>query len=135
MPNASPQDDHSAAAAALPVLVSEVYRAAPPPLRARLLECLLRPVGPLALVAIASGAFGAFLQRRTGAGGRLAADDVAGISTAHLAELAGSLEQACPDVFQQLPAVLAGTPLAVATGSGALLLATVLRRAPTAAQP
>jgi hypothetical protein len=114
---------------ALPVLVSEVYRVAPAPLRVKLLECLLRPVGPLALAVIASGAFGAFLQRRTWAGASLSIDDVATISAEQFSELAGYLEQASPEVFLRVPAVLAGSPWDVATGSGALLLALVLQRA------
>jgi hypothetical protein len=114
--------------AALPTWVSDVYCAAPAPLRVKLLECLLRPVGPLALAVIASGAFGAFLQRRTWAGAHLSVDDIGAISGEQLFELAGYLEQASPEVFLQMPAVLAGSPLAVATGSGALLLAALLQR-------
>jgi hypothetical protein len=119
----------SHADAALPAIVCEVYRAAPAPLRARLLECLLKPVGPLALTVIASGAFGAFLQRRPWAGASLSIDDVASVSAEQLLELAGYVEQASPDVFLQMPALVAGSPLAVATGSGALLLAARLQRA------
>lgn len=114
----------------LPALAREVYRAAPAPLRAKLLECLLKPVGPLALAVIASGAFGAFLQRRTWAGASLSADDIGAISAEQVSELARYLEQASPDVFLQMPALLAGSPLAAATGSGALLLAVLLKRAP-----
>jgi hypothetical protein len=104
-------------------------------LRVKLLECLLRPVGPLALAVIASGAFGAFLQRRTWAGASLSIDDVATISAEQFHELAGYLEQASPDVFLRVPAVLAGSPLAVATGSGALLLALLLQRAAARPRP
>jgi hypothetical protein len=134
--HSSPQT-HAAATTppALPALVSEVYRAAPAPLRVKLLECLLRPVGPLALAVIASGAFGAFLQRRTWAGASLSIDDVATISAEQFHELAGYLEQASPDVFLRVPAVLAGSPLAVATGSGALLLALLLQRAAARPRP
>jgi hypothetical protein len=121
---------HPSSAAELPALVSDIYRAAPAPLRAKLLECLLKPVGPLALAVIASGAFGAFLQRRTWAGASLSADDIGAISAEQFSELARYLEQACPDVFLQMPSLLAGSPLAVATGSGALLLAVLLKRTP-----
>ena len=46
-------------------LVSEVYGESEPSLRARLLECLLRPVGPvrsLRLVAVAAGTFSRILH-------------------------------------------------------------------------
>jgi hypothetical protein len=45
------------------------------------------------------------------------------------------MPDASPQDIHSPAAVMAGTPRAVATGSGARLLATVLRRAPTAAQP
>ena len=48
---------------ALPVLIAQVYEWADRPLRAQLLECLLQPLGPLALVAVADGAFGTFVHR------------------------------------------------------------------------
>jgi hypothetical protein len=125
--NSSTKDAaHSVAGATLPTLVSDVYRAAPAPLRAKLLECLLRPVGPLALAVIASGAFGAFLQRRTWSPVSLSLDEVARISGDHLFELAGYLEQSSPEVFLQMPGLLASSPLGLAAGSGALVLA--LRR-------
>ncbi|HYA65307.1 MAG TPA: hypothetical protein VEE84_01370, partial [Burkholderiaceae bacterium] len=49
----------------MPELVSEVYRRSPALLRTKLLECLLRPVGPLALVALSTGAFSHLLHRLT----------------------------------------------------------------------
>src|SRR5438132_13457991 len=47
------------AAPAIPELIADVYAHAAAGFRARLIECLLRPVGPLALVTIAAGTFGA----------------------------------------------------------------------------
>jgi hypothetical protein len=44
-------------------LVSRVYRAANGAIRADMLASLLRPLGILSLVAVASGAFGRLLQR------------------------------------------------------------------------
>jgi len=107
----------------LPTLVSEVYRAAPAPLRAKLLECLLRPVGPLALAVIASGAFGTFLARRTWTPVSLSIEEAARVTGQPVFELAAYLEQSCPEVFSQMAAVLGNSPLALATGGGALLLA------------
>jgi hypothetical protein len=42
----------------IPELIADVYANAAAGLRARLIECLLQPVGPLALVTIAAGTFG-----------------------------------------------------------------------------
>ena len=69
--------------------------------RRKLLEGLLRPVGSLAMAAVASGAFGAFLLRR------VTLDDVARISVEQLAELARFVEQCNPDVLQQVLSMLA----------------------------
>ncbi len=54
----------AASADPVPRLVTRVYVAADERLRARLLAQLLKPLGPLGMVAIAAGAFAGFLQRR-----------------------------------------------------------------------
>jgi hypothetical protein len=64
-------------------------------------EGLLRPVGSLALSAIASGAFSAFLLRR------VTLEDVAGITADQMAELASFVAQVNPDVLQQILSMLA----------------------------
>jgi hypothetical protein len=115
------------AAGTLPALVSEVYQAAPAPLRAKLLECLLRPVGPLALAVIGSGAFGMFLARRTWTPVSLSMEEAARVTGRPVFELAAYLEQSCPEVFLQMAVLLGNSPLALATGGGALLL-TLQRR-------
>jgi hypothetical protein len=69
--------------------------------RRKLLEGLLRPVGSLAMAAVASGAFGAFLLRR------VTLDDVARITAEQLAELASFVAQCSPDTLQQILSMLA----------------------------
>lgn len=118
----------------VPRLIAEVYAAAAGPLRARLLECLLRPVGPLALAGLAAGAFGAFLHR--GGSRRLAVslDDAARISAHQVLDLAGFVAQIGPESFQQVAAVLADNPLGLAAmgGSALVLLLRALGRSPPA---
>ena len=89
------------ARSALPELVADAYRGAAAPVRRKLLERLLRPVGSLALAAIASGAFSAFLLRP------VALDDVARISADQMAELARFVEQCNPEVLPQSLSMLA----------------------------
>jgi len=86
---------------ALPELISDAYRRAAAPVRRKLLEGLVRPVGSLALAAIASGAFGSFLLRR------VTLDDVAVITSEQVAALARFVDQVSPDVLQQLLSMLA----------------------------
>ena len=106
----------------IPELVSEVYKQAPAPLRAKLLECLLRPVGPLALVAIAAGAFGRFLHRLTGDAVPISLDDAARITSDHVLELARYVQQCSPDALLQIGSLIADRPIGLATISGSALL-------------
>jgi len=106
----------------IPELVSEVYDQAPAPLRAKLLECLLGPVGPLALVAIGAGAFGRFLYRLTGDAVPISLEDVARISSNHVLELARYVEQCSPGALLRLGSLIGASPIGVATISGSALL-------------
>jgi len=106
----------------IPELIADVYSAATAPLRARLLECLLQPVGPLGLVAIAAGAFGEFLHRGSYKQLAVSLDDAARISADQMLELARYVEQCNPDTFQQIASLLAENPLGIAGLSGSVLL-------------
>jgi len=111
-----------AAAARIPELVSEVYEQAPATLRAKLLECLLIPVGPLALLAVGAGAFARFFNRLQGDAQPISLDDAARISSAQVLELARYVEQCNPHVLLRLGTLIADTPVAMATLSGSALL-------------
>ena len=112
----------------IPELVAEVYRSARPTLRARLLEYLLRPVGPLGLVAIAAGAFGGILQRGGYRQLAVVPEDAARISPDHMRELAQYLEQADPESLLQIAPILADHASGVAAaGVAATLLLLALQ--------
>ena len=85
----------------LPALIADAYRRAAAPVRKMLLERLLRPVGSLALAAVASGAFSAFLLRR------VTLEDVARITAEQTAELARFVDQVNPDALRQILSMLA----------------------------
>jgi hypothetical protein len=114
----------------IPELVSQVYYQAPVRLRARLLECLLRPVGPLALVTIAAGAFGRFLYRLQRDAMPIPLEDAARITSDHVLELARYVEQSSPNALLQFGTLIADRPIGFASISGsALLMAlTLLKR-------
>lgn len=103
-------------------LVSDVYTEAPAPLRARLLECLLRPVGPLGLVAVAAGAFGSFLHRESWGRLNVSLDDTLRFSADQIFELARFVDQVRPEALGQLSSLMADNPLGMASLSGSLLL-------------
>ncbi len=117
--------DPAAAAPALrsgAPLVAAFYADAPNSLRLRLLDQLLRPVGPLALCAIAAGAFARLLPPGHWTGAQPNLEDAMRISAAQVFELARYLEQKCPEWLLQLPELLNDNPVALGTLSGAMLM-------------
>src|SRR6266446_5318788 len=93
----------------IPELVCAVYETAPVPLRTKLLECLLRPVGPLALVAIAAGAFGHLLYRLRRDAMPISLDDLARITPGHVLELTRYVEQCSPHVLLRIGSLIAAS--------------------------
>lgn len=113
---------HGGTLSRIPELVADVYRSATAPLRAKLLECLLQPIGPLGLVAIAAGAFGEFLQRESYGRLSVSPEDATRISADQMLELARYVEQCNPETFQRIATLLAGNPVALAGLGGSMLL-------------
>jgi hypothetical protein len=111
-------------------LVSRLYAAANAPLRARMLACLLQPLSPLSLVAIAAGAFGTFLHRGGDPAASVTLGDVSRFSNDQIFELARFVEQVSPDALQTLACVVADSPLVMAafSASVALLLVRAMQR-------
>jgi hypothetical protein len=113
----------------LPRLVSEVFRDSAPPLRARLLEQLLRPVRRLGLAAVAAGAFALFLHPQRWRAWGVSVDDAMRFSGEQVLELARFVEQVQPDALARLVRALAeGGQALPALGGSLLLLAVQLTR-------
>lgn len=127
------------AAPELAPLVADLFVKAQPAQRLRLLNGLLQPVGPLALVAIAAGAFGSLLPPRTQWHGAIATlDDATRFTGGQVLELARYVEQKSPEAIARLPELLGDSPLWVGTLSGALLLLVLRawrRRQPSSKSP
>lgn len=113
-------------------LVSRVYRTASAPLRADMLACLLRPLGTLSLVAVASGAFARLLQRDGGAPDKVSMEEVARYSSQQVLELARFVYEVNPEALQQLAALLINNAVGVTalSTSALVLLYGKLRPAP-----
>ncbi len=103
-------------------LVARLYSQAAPAARARLLAQLLRPVGPLALVAIAAGAFGRLLPASRWEGARVTLDEAQRFNVQQVYELARYVEQKSPELLLQLPQLVADPRLWFGSATGALLL-------------
>ncbi len=110
----------------VPALVAALYDEAPAGLRQRLLNHLLRPVGPLALVAVAAGAFASLLPHGRWSGAQAQLDDVLRIRAEQVLDLARYVQQRSPEMLMRLPEIVASSPVALGTPSGVLLL-TALR--------
>lgn len=116
-----PQSPHAAGQTAAPRLVARLYASADQGLRARMLNCLTRPLGPLGLVAVASGAFASFLARAATPDATVAIEDAARFTREQVFELARFAEQVNPDVLQQLAGLFNDSPLGLAGFSAAAL--------------
>jgi len=118
------------AQANVPVLVAALYDEAPAPLRQRLLNHLLRPVGPLALAAVAAGAFARLLPPGRWNGVQVQLEDVLNIGPDQVLDLAQYVEQKAPEMLWRLPDALSSSPVLLGTLSGALLLIALRARRP-----
>lgn len=102
-------------------LVAGLYAEAPPLQRVSLLNRLLRPVGPLALVAIAAGAFANLLPGDHWRNASATLDDAMRLSASQVLELARYVEQKSPESLMALPLWLEGNPQWAGTPSALLL--------------
>ena len=99
---------HDMDARDLPLRVAALYAQASGPERVTLLNRLLRPLGPLALVTVAAGAFGGLLPSGPDARWReaeVSLDDTRRVGTAQVLALADYVAQKAPDVLVALTQV------------------------------
>ena len=104
-------------------LVSDVFDEVGPHQRAKVLECLLRVMSPLALLAVAAGAFARFLPHDLNERLHVSAEQVTQYSAEQVSELASFSLQVDPEVLRQVASVIQSSPFVVPTVSGTLLLA------------
>jgi len=109
-------------------LASRLYAGAGAVQRSRIVATLLRPLGPLALVAVASGAFAGLLNRASTLGSALPIDELGHFTREQVFELARFVEQVSPDALQQVAGAIAENPFGVSAfgAAAAVLLATAV---------
>lgn len=109
-------------------LLAQLYAQASPTTRTQLLSQLLQPVGPLALVAIAAGAFGRLLPPTRWEGARVTMDDARHFDAAQVFELVRYVEQKSPELLLQLPQLVGDPRLWLGSATGVLLLMLLRQR-------
>lgn len=115
----------------VPRLITRMYTASDAPLRVRLLQRMLDPLGTLGLAAIATGAFAGFLQRRSGEGIRVSVEDVSRFSSEQITELVRFVGQVSPESLQAVANTFAENPVGITAlgASAVVLLMQALKRA------
>ncbi len=110
-------------------LASRLYAGASAMQRSRIVVMLARPLGPLALVAVASGAFAGLLDRASALGAALTVDELSDFSREQVFELARFVEQVSPAALQQVAGAIVENPLGVSAlgAAAAVLLASAVR--------
>jgi hypothetical protein len=96
-------------------LIARLYGSANLALRTRFVACLIRPLSPLGLAAVAAGAFTILLSRRGAGGISIAVADVAQFSKEQIAELARFVEQVSPESLRQVAALVTDNRVAAGT--------------------
>ncbi|MCZ4317146.1 hypothetical protein O4H66_27420 [Comamonadaceae bacterium G21597-S1] len=108
-------------------LVGEVYAAAPPQERSRLLEFLLRPLGVLALVAIADGIFAKIRFRSGWPDPHVTLEDANRVQPSDIVALVERVQQASTDAVDGLASVVAASPLMASSAAAAVLVALLVQ--------
>ena len=118
-------------------LAARLYAGASAVQRSRIVVMLAKPLGPLALVAVASGAFAGLLDRVHALGAALPIDGLADFSRDQVFELARFVEQVSPDALQQVAGAIAENPFGVSAfgAAAAGLLATAVQAPDNDAEP
>lgn len=103
-------------------VVSRAYRGANDSLRADMLTQLLRPLGVLGLVAVASGAFARLVRRDGLVPDTISAEDRLRYSSEQIRELTMFVHEVNPDALQPLIEQLALNGMGIASLSAAALV-------------
>ena len=113
----------------LPKLIGEVYESAPPKLRARILEHLMRPLGILGLMAIANGVFASIRLRSGLADYRIGPEEASAIEPSDVVKLADWAQQVSSDAINGLSQLVSASPGLTTSAAAALLVSMWMQQA------
>ncbi|MDE2417673.1 MAG: hypothetical protein KGN32_07690 [Burkholderiales bacterium] len=113
----------------VPVLVGQVYEEAPPVVRGRLIEHLLKPLSVLSLVAVANGAFARITLGNATPGLHVSAEDAQRIASADVIALVNHVQQVSVQVVDGLSQIISSSPVLAGSTATAMLLTLLAKRA------
>jgi hypothetical protein len=110
-------------------LVGQVYEAAPPVERGRMLEYLMQPLGVLAMVVIANGVFAKIRFRSGWPNTHVRLEDVNQVQAGDISALVDRVQQVSSDAIDGLAALVSASPVMASTAAAVLLVAVLVERA------
>jgi hypothetical protein len=113
----------------IPQLVGQVYEAATPNERSRLLEQLLPPLGVLSLVAIADGIFAKVRFRGGWPELHVRLEDAQNVQASDVITLVDHVQQISVQAVDGLAQLLAASPVLAGSAAAALLITLLMQRA------
>jgi len=116
---------------AIAQLVGQVYEAAAPTERSRLIAHLLKPLGVLSLVAVANGIFAKIRFRGGWPDLRVQAEDLRNVQSSDVIALVTRVQQVSVQVVDSLADLLTASPVMTRSAAAALLVTLLLQRAPS----
>jgi hypothetical protein len=128
MPPLAPMDG-PASEAEIAQLVGQVYAIAPPTMRTRLLEHLLKPLGVLSLVAIANGIFATIRFRSGWPDLHVRVEDAQNVQPGDVITLVSHVQQVSIHAVDGLADMLATSPVMTGSAAAALLMTLLMQRA------
>ena len=114
---------------AIPVLVGQVFEAAPASERGRLLEQLMRPLGVLSLMAVAGGVFASLRFRGGWQDFHVRLDDAQRVHAGDVIALVDHVQQVSVEAVDGLAQTLMASPIMAGSAAAALLVTLLLQRA------
>ncbi|QTN29901.1 hypothetical protein HZ993_08875 [Rhodoferax sp. AJA081-3] len=119
----------TASEAEIAQLVGQVYAIAPPTVRTRLLEHLLKPLGVLSLVAIANGIFATIRFRSGSSDLHVRVEDAQNVQPGDVITLVSHVQQVSIHAVDGLADMLATSPVMTGSAAAALLMTLLMQRA------
>jgi hypothetical protein len=109
-------------------LVGGVYKTAPPVVRSRLIEHLLRPLSVLSLATLAHGVFAKFRLQSQWRQLPVEFEDVPDMKASDVVALADYVQQVSVEAVNGLAQILAASPTMAASAAAAVLVTLLMKR-------